>query len=95
MLKLDFEQRQRATALADDMAMTDSIGEFASEIIFLRDQIERLRIHVAECEAVLRQLTNPGWVNDALASGSVERIAGDICALKRQARGVLNSVPNA
>lgn len=70
----------------------DNFGVYCEKICI--DEIERLRMHVAECEAVLRQLANPGWVSDTLASGSVERIAGDICALKRQARGVLNSPPN-
>lgn len=59
------------------------------------DELESLRAHVADCEAVLRQLARSGWAHDALASGDTGRIGDEICALKRQARGVLNTPPNA
>lgn len=52
-------------------------------------ELNAMEKRLTECEDVLRQVADPGWLSDAISAGGVEGIAREVCRIKRQARGVL------
>ena len=56
-IKLDFEQRERAGRLHEQMVNHEHLEGYAFEIIYLRDELQRLR------DAVLLWASSPGDID--------------------------------